>query len=232
MHLPRIIAASLLAIACNLQAQVPAAEKTVSLEFSLFAWRTDLPAMRYSPKDKVEPVESFMRSDAHSYTGPATLRLYPVGTKLPPADGTEAAPLASVNLPEGATRVTLITVARGGGQFRMLAVPEDGDSLPERSIRIHNFTDTPLAVGFDENSVVQIPAAGSSIIKPKGEATVIRVAREEDGRWRKLFNNVVELTADGRGNVVLAPDAGRPVVMFSLPPWPRKVETRTPSQAR
>jgi len=229
MRLLRLLIPCILSFCGHLYAQTPPKTVPVSLEFSLFAWQADLPSLRYSPRNTVEPVESFTRSNTQTYAGPDTLNFYAANTKLPPANGELPTPAATVTLPQGATRVTLITVTNGTGRYRMYAVPEDGDSLPENSIRLHNFTESRLAVAYDQDGVVQLPPVSSAVIKLAGQATVIRVAREENGQWRKLFNNVIELTADGRGNVVLAPSPGRPVSMYSLPAWPRKIPAKATS---
>jgi len=225
MRLPLLLVYCVLSFCGHLQAQTPPAKpQSVSLEFSLFAWQTDLPSLRYSPRNTIHPVESFTRSNAQIYVGPDTLNFYTANVKLPSAEGGEPPPpAATVKLPQGAPRVTLITVANGTARYRMYAVPEDGDTLPENSIRLHNFTESRLAVAYDDSGVVQLQPIGSAVIKLAGRATVIRVAIEENGQWRKLFNNVVELSVDGRGNVILAPSPGRPVSMYTLPPWPRKI---------
>lgn len=193
----------------------------VSLQFRVLAWQTELPALRSASAIIAEPLEASSVSAAFAYTGPALLRFY---SGAAPAETFQSKPpraLASVTLPQDASRVTLLTTSAGSGRYRMQALPEDGDLMPLGFLRLHNFTTLTLLVTYDGDRGVQIPPSDTAYIRPAGNATVIRVSRQEKGRWRKLFNNVVELNPDQRGNIILAAEPARPVTMYSLPPWPK-----------
>jgi hypothetical protein len=209
---------------CTLSAQTPPAATvpTVSLEFSLFAWEDEVAPLRFAPKREIEAIEPFTRSNAQTYSGPAALSFFALSAK-PAADGQPPPPAATVTLPQGASRVTLITVPANNGGYQMHAVAEDGDTLPSNSVRVHNFTTTTLLVVVADKQNFEIKPAGTVVVPLQNTAAVIRVAAMENGRWRKMFNNVVQLNEDGRQNIILAPNGGRPVRMFTLPPWPRKL---------
>lgn len=211
-----------LCIVLSIRAAPPAvpAGDDVAVQFSLYAWHASTPALRYSPQAKVEALEPFMRSSVQTYAGPATLNFYAPSVQLSP-DSPPPPPIATATFPRGATRVTLVTAPVGPRQYQMYAVAEDDASLTPPYIRLHNFTATRLLVAFDANSRVEVPPASTVIIRPEGTATVLRVAQMQNGKWRRLFNNVAELNDEGRKNIILAPAAGRPASLYSLPAWPR-----------
>lgn len=213
----------LLALACQcLTVSAPAAEATVSVEFSVVAWQTDVSTLRYSTTAVVAPLESSSRSAVYAYAGPPTLRFYPLSTDLSSPTGKPPAAIGSVTFPPGATRFTLLAMSKGGGRYQLQALPEDGELLPTGFVRLHNFTGTKLRVTYDKDHAVQIPPAESAYIRPAGRATVIHVYQEDAGVWRKRFNNVVELNNERRGNIILAAAPNRPVALFNLPAWPLK----------
>jgi len=228
----RLLALSLLSVGA-LHAQSPsparATEADVSVQFSLFAWQGDVASLRFASKRTVEAVASFERSMALPYTGPATLDFFPAASKEAGPNGPPPSPAATATFPLGASKVTLITAPVGKGRYKMYAVSEDGENLPADSIRLHNFTSSPLLIAYNENETVELPPTRSVIIKPSGTAVVIRVARMENGKWRRLFNNVAELNEDRRQNVILTPNEHGAVRMITLPPWPG--ETNAPKVA-
>lgn len=219
--LHRSLAIALLGIGlAGLRAASPVPPPEVDVEFSLYAWQANLPGLRYSPEDSVKRLEADTRSSVYHYSGPATLCFYDLKAKLSSNPVKRPYPLATVNFPAGATRFTLLTFPKRDGTHRMLALPENGDLLPRHCIELHNLTDHLLFVHYDKESGVQIPASGSALIRPGGNATVIDVSRSENGRWIRLFNNVIELPPETRGHAMLAQDAERPVFLLTLPPWP------------
>ncbi len=203
-------------------ATVPVAEEPVAVKFMLYSWQSSLPALRYSPHDKTEPLpDPFCTSSIHAYAGPATLNFYSANVSFAP-DAPKPEPLATVTFPRGATRFTLLVARAPGGRYRIYAVPLDDANTPAPSIRLHNFTDLNLAVAYADRNIAEISAGSTSVIKPTGQAMVIRVAGQKNGRWRRLFNNVAELGPDGRKDIILAPDGNRPISMYTIPPWPKE----------
>lgn len=203
-----------------LPAQTPApAAPSVNVQFSLCAWRTPTPELFFGERQKVEKLEPFDRAQVQAYAGPATLSFF-TKTPKPSPDKAPPAPNATVTFPPGATKFTLITTPAGGGNYQMFVVPEDDAGVAPPAIRLYNFSASRVLVVYDERSRVEIAPAASVVLKPQGAATVIHVAGWLDGKWRRLFNNVIELNPSGRQNVVLAPDENRPVSMFTLPAWP------------
>jgi len=200
----------------------------VSVEFTLYAWKTDLPRLRYSETDITAPLAAFMRSAQHTYTGPATLNFYSSRADLRVGAGKPPQSLASVTFPSGSSRFTLLTQPEGNGRYRMQALPENGDLLPLRFVQLHNFTDHLILVSYDKDSAAQIPPSGTAYIRPAGDVTVVEVSRVDGTKWRKLFNNVIELNPDKRGNVIFAADRSGQISLHSLPAWPRKAAEKAP----
>ena len=204
-------------------AQGQPAQPVVSVEFILYGWNTRLPSLRYTPRDVIPPLEEpHDVSAVQSYEGPATLNFYQASARLDRPDAPPPPPRASVTLPEGPTRFILVTARDGSDRYRIYAIPADGPDLAPSTLRLHNFTNTSIAVRYDENGLVELPAASTVTIRPQGRASVLRFAHYRDGKWRRLFSNVAELGPDGRRNIILAPSPTRPVSMYSLPLWPQK----------
>jgi hypothetical protein len=195
---------------------VPQAD-VVSLQFRVMAWGGDVPALAYGRRQKIEATEVNLRSANHSYSGPATLTFTRYTDK---ADDPKAAPVvASVKLPADAKKVTLLTMPTGKGRYAMYAVSED--TMPPRHSRVHNLSSEPLVVGYNANERVELAPGGSVLVTAPGRAVVIRVARQVNGRWRELFNNIVELSETGSTNVLLSPGPqGGGLGMFALAEWP------------
>lgn len=203
------------------QPAAPVTEETVSVKFMLYSWQSALPELRYSPRNKTEALpDPFSTSAIHAYSGPATLNFYAANAKLSP-DAPLPEPVATVTFPAGATRFTLLVARAAAGRYRIYAVPLDDDATPSPSIRLHNFTDLRLAIAYTDRNIAELAPGATSVIKPSGQAIVIRVAGQKDGRWRRLFNNVAELGPDGRKDIILAPEGTRPVSMYTIPPWPK-----------
>lgn len=203
------------------QPSAPAPEEPVSVKFMLYSWNSSTPSLRYSPRDKTDALpDPFSTSAVHAYTGAPTLHFYAENTNFAP-DAPKPQPLATVTFPRGATRFTLLVARAPGGRYRIYPVPLDDVNTPAPSVRLHNFTETPLAVAYTDRNIAEIAPGATTVIQPTGQAIVIRVASQKDGRWRRLFNNVAELGPDGRKDIILAPEGTRPVSMFSIPPWPK-----------
>lgn len=230
-HWSLVIAHWSFALGVCAQGAAPAPEEPVSVKFMLYSWQSSLPELRYSARAKTEALpDPFSSSAVHSYSGPPTLHFYAANANLAP-DAPRPEPVATVTFPRGATRFTLLAARAPGGRYRIYAVPLDDANTPAPCIRLHNFTETPLAVAYAERDVTQIAPGAISVIKPTGQAIVIRVANQKDGRWRRLFNNVAELGPDGRKDIILAPEGDRPVSMYGLPPWPKDSAAPSPSAA-
>lgn len=224
-RLSRLIALFLFVAPCWVaRSQAPASppvEPIVSVQFILYAWQSGLPALRYSAKDTTEALpDPFSTSAVHTYTGPATLTFYSA-TARPTSDTAPPPPLATVTFPVGPRKFMLLAGRADAGRISIYAVPQDDTSIPTPYIRVHNFTQLTLAVGYNERDVAQVDPSSTVIIKPAGSATVIRVAQLQNGKWRRVFNNVAEVGRDGRQNIILAPAAARPVSLYTIPAWPQ-----------
>ncbi len=225
-----VLGLTLLALA-EARSQTAAASKEpeVSVEFILYSWQSTLPALRYSPRDTTEALtDPFSTTGIHRYAGPATLRFYSTSANLAP-DAEPPPPVATVTFPAGASKFMLLAAPAGKNRYLIYAIPQDESSATPPYIRLHNFTKLDLAVGYNEKNVAQVPASSATLIKPEGQATVIRVAHYDNGKWRRLFNNVAELNSDGRQNIILAPDAQRAVTMYTIPEWPKPAAETAPA---
>lgn len=231
-HLHRLIALGLgMAGALPGGMQAAPAENIVTVQFSIYAWKADVQSLSFGPGREVELVESLTRSKTYNYTGPALLQFTqagPVATE--PGQQPQPKPvIASTELPTGVSRITLLTAPVAKGRYQIYAIPEDGDTLPEGTIRLHNITKQKLLVVYDEKSRLELDAGQSTILRPAGDATLLRVAGFINGRWRELFNNVAVLGQDRRQNILLIPGASEQgVSMYTLPAWPRPAEPATP----
>jgi hypothetical protein len=217
----------LLVLPCFVSAQsTPAApnpaEDKVTVQFGIYAWKGDLPPLCYGPRRTVEEVEAHTRSSVQTYTGPALLNFTLVPQTAEPKPGSPPPPVvASVSLPRGVSRVTLLTARVRPDRYQIYTIPEDGDEFPSGSVRLHNVTPQRLMIVYNDNQRLELAPGAISLVKPIGDAMLIRVARFVNGRWRELFNNVATLNPDGRQNVLFIPgDQGSTgVSMYSLPPW-------------
>jgi hypothetical protein len=205
----------------------------VSVEFSIMAWKRGIPRLEYTPssEDSVETVEALEgseRSQVHHYTGAANVPFYLVGhaprrtTRLQMSRKSASSKrlFASVSFPTGATRFTVLVLGEDH-QNRMYPIAENGDLLPPNFIRLHNFTDYNLAITYNEGDGVQIASQGTAYIRLDQTAVVIHVSCEEDGQWRRVSNNVIELNEQSRANLIFASGEGRSVQLYTLPPWPK-----------
>jgi len=223
MHtLTRYLSAGLLLMTWA-HAQEPAsAPESVSLQFGLYAWKGELPKLSYGPHHTVEAVEAFTRSSIQNYTGPVVLN-FTLAAQSESTDPKAKQPpvVASVTLPKGVSKITLLTARTRQGHFQIYAIPEDGDAFPAGSVRLHNVTAQPLLIVYNENDRVELAPAATAIVKPLGTALLVRAARKVNGQWRELFNNVATLGPDGRQNVLFTPgdDGSTGVGMYILPPW-------------
>ena len=189
----------------------------VSLQFRVMAWGGNIPALAYGRRQKIDVTEINLRSAIHTYTGPATLTFTLHTNKT---DDNKPAPVvASVTFPKEAKKVTLLTMPTSGGRYAMYSIVED--AMPPRHSRLHNLANEPLIVGYNANDRVELPPGGSVLVTAPGRAVVVRVARQINGRWRELFNNIVELSDTGSTNVLLSPGPqGGGLGMFALAEWP------------
>ncbi len=197
-------------------------DDAVSLQFSIYAWNGDVAPLSYGPNRKVELVEAFTRSEIQDYSGPAVLNFTLFGSESPQPDSQKPKPVvASVTLPQGVSKITLLTARTAQGKYRIYAIPEDGDSLPEGSIKLHNVSPRNLMVVYNQNSRLELASGSSSVIEATGAAMLLRVAHFHNGRWRELFNNIATLNSDRRQNILLVPgESGNGVSMYTLPSWP------------
>lgn len=217
------------AFAQNAPAVPPVPEEPVVVKFMLYSWQSSLPALRYSPRHKTEALpDPFSTSAVHTYTGPATLNFYPANASFAP-NAPKPEPVATVTFSRDATRFTLLVARAPGGRYRIYAVPLDDANTPAPSVRLHNFSELKLAVAYADRNIAEILPGSTSVIKPSGQAIVIRVAGQKDGRWRRLFNNVAELGPDGRKDIIFAPEGNRSVSMYTIPPWPKQDTSAAPA---
>ena len=226
LHLLLVLMIGLLAAAPGMRA-APPAEAIVTVQFSIYAWNGDIEPLSFGPGREVEMIEASTRSKTYDYTGPALLQFTLAGpVETEPGQKPKPRPvIASVKLPIGTSRVTLLTARGSKGRYQIYAIPEDGDTLPEGTIRLHNITRQKLLVAYDEKSHLELESGQTAIIKPVRDATLIRVASFQNGRWRELFNNVAVLNQDRRQNVLLNPgENNQGVSMYTLPAWHRPSE--------
>jgi hypothetical protein len=202
----------------------------VSIEFSLLAWKTDLPRLSYSSSSefKIEALESSTRSELQHYSGPADLSFHldaggsRFSSRLQTSrnSSSEGRVFSSVTFPPGATRFTVLVIKEDRNHYRMYPIAEDGELLPSQFIKLHNFTEYDLAITYNEGDGVQLASHSTAYIRLDQTAVVLYVAREEEGQWRRVFNSVVELNEQLRANVIFAAGDGRSVAIYKLPPWP------------
>lgn len=193
--------------------------ETVSVEFRLFAWQTTTPALRYSRTGVVEPVEPSSRSAVHTYQGPPELSF--TLAKARTVNGQPPAPVATVRLPEGVGKLTLLTVATGSGAYEMHVLPEDPAALPPKHARLHNFTNVTLRVNYNQDEQVDIASGKSALLAARGRGIVAIVSRLDGDRWRPLFSGVIMPRSDGGPNVLLAVGMENAAVnLFTVPVWP------------
>jgi hypothetical protein len=216
------------------ESQSIADSEDVSVEFSLFAWKTDLPRLSYSssPEIDIDQLESSTRSEVQHYSGPANLSFYldGGGSRFPRrlqsgrSSSRSGKLFSSVTFPPGATRFTVLVIKEDGNHYRMYPIAEDGELLPSQFIKLHNFTDYDLSITYNEGDGVQLASHSTAYIRLDQSAVVMYVSREEDGKWRRVFNSVVELNEQSRANVIFAAGEGRSVAIYTVPPWPNVQE--------
>jgi hypothetical protein len=231
MNLPISFLLLLLSTLSSLCAQnTTSADEAVSVEFMLYSWKCTLPELRYSSEHTTEALtDPFSATKVQQYTGTPTLAFYAANARLDPTDGEAPQPLATVTFQAGATKYVIIVARSPQGSYFMYAVPKDDSKAQTPYIRLYNFTINQLAVAYDDGQVVQIAPREDRVIHPRGNATVVRVARLEGERWRRGFNNVIELNDDARRSIILAADGKRAVSMFTLPPWPKPAKANSDS---
>ncbi len=217
-----LLSSGLLNLIQPLQAQVEASPPAqVSVDFRILAWKTNVPSLRYSTRGTIEALESYSCSEPQHYTGPETLAFYSNKKRLSPQRiRMQENAVASVAFPQGASRFTLLAIPKGRRSYHLYAVPENGELLPQRFVLLHNFTDYAIRIDYNQGDRVQIAAQDTAYIQLNQGATVVHVSFDDKGKWRKLFNNVVELNSESRANVFFTKSAERPVTMIPLPHWP------------
>ncbi|MFA6289535.1 MAG: hypothetical protein WC661_19315 [Opitutaceae bacterium] len=226
----RTLSLLLLAVPCvgSSQTSAPADKKedVVAVKFGLYAWKGDIPPLHYGSKRKVEAIEAYTRSSIQNYTGPAQLNFTLAPPTPSPKPDTPPPVVASVSIPAGVTRVTLLTAQNRQGGYQIFTIPEDGDDFHEGSVRIYNVTPQRLRIVHGNNQRLELASGASGLIKTTGDAVLLRVGRLVNDRWREVINNVATLNHDGRQNVLLVPgDNGQGVGLYTLPPWSSRPNT-------
>lgn len=194
-------------------------EENITVQFRIYAWQTDIPALRFNRKNIVEPVEASTRSLVHTYTGPATIafslaKSKPVNGQLPP-------PAATVTVPPEVKKLTLLTIPGGRDKYRMYVLPEDEAALPSKHARLYNLTTATLRVDYNETDRIEIPPGQSALLGAKGRGIVAVVSRLHNNQWRPMFSGVIMPQAIGGPNVLLATGMENSGVnMFTVPTWP------------
>jgi hypothetical protein len=226
MKTPILLLLLVLSMFSSLHAQdYPAANEPVSVEFMLYSWKCTVPELRYSVQSKTEALkEPFSTSKVQHYQGLPTLNFYAANARIDTHTDEPPKPLASVTFQSGAAKYVVLVVRASNDRYLMYAIPKEDSQLSPPYVRLYNFTSKQLAIAYDDQQIVQLAPRQDSVIRLKGKATVLRVARLEGERWLRAFNNVVELNEDGRRVIILAADQQREVSMFTLPPWPEKSE--------
>jgi hypothetical protein len=224
--LHRLLASLVLLTALRAQSPNPA-EDIVSIKFRIMAWEGDIPALAFGHQQTVALTEVATRSDIQTYTGPSTLTFTLATAKIDPRKPAPA--VASIVVPKNTSKITLLTAPLGHGRYGMYGIPEDSAILPPNNVRLHNLTNDRLLIAYNAGDQMELAPGASAIAVSQGkEAMVVRVARQVDGRWRELFNNVVELNATGGSNVMFIHGRqGAGLGMYALPAWPveKTVET-------
>lgn len=219
----RLIVSILFACACatglTSQPLTGGAPASVSLKFRLLAWGGSIPELAFGDQQKTELTETGDHSVVMDYSGPRLL-----GFTLPGVKTEKGAPppvVASVNLPLGVSKVTLLTLPAKGGRFGMQAIAEDGGDLPPMHARLHNYSGAALRIIYNKNQRLELAAGASALLAGEKDSIVVRVAAVVNGEWRELFNNVVELSAkEGRNVLLIRGSQGGGVGLYPLPAWP------------
>jgi hypothetical protein len=103
----------------------------------------------------------------------------------------------------------------------MYVIPDDSAALPPKHARLHNLSADRLLIAYNTAERIELAPGSSVLASAPGTGLVIRVARMVNGRWRELFNNVVQLEDASGINVLLIPGhQGGGLGMFTLPGWP------------
>ncbi len=165
----------------------------VSIRFRVAAWTEGEPAgFSYLHKGKVQRVEnlqSAVRSEMLDYSGPATMVLYPLDA---PAD-TPPEPLATVKLPTGIKTPLLILAANPdpeGTPYRALIVEDNPASFPFPSYKFISLSKSPVAIALNKQNFTLQP--GKRQLATSEDKTLnlrIAVPREKTDGWRIVSDN-------------------------------------------
>jgi hypothetical protein len=231
----RLMALGLLCSGSWLAAQTSTADpkEIRTLEFTLLGWEGATPEFTVTIGGRPETISApaFARSRVVKYSGPATL-VFKLGGATAP--GAEPA-TASVYLPAGSKRVTLLASKIAGKRYAIMAFPDDADDYPANHARILNLTSETLALNYNLTATEQIPAGKALVIPGDKERVILKVAHVVDGSWNLASEAVLGLAPGQRLGVILAlSDASifklkyadgssrsqNNIQVFSLPPWP------------
>ena len=165
----------------------------VSIRFRAAAWTEGEPAgFSYLHKGKLQRVEnlqSSVRSEMLDYSGPATLSLYPLDA---PAD-TPPEPLATVKLPPGIKTPLLILAPNPdpqGTPYRALVVEDNPASFPFPSYNFISLCKTPVAIALNKQNFTLQP--GKRQLATSEDKTLnlrIAVPRKKTDGWRVVSDN-------------------------------------------
>lgn len=213
-------------LTCPLKADSEVLEpRQVSVDFRVLAWKTNLPDLRYDTSGTVEELSAFSVSQPSHYTGPESLNFYSNKRQSnSPKMREKAKTLATVTFPQGASCFTLLAIPNGRDNYRIYAIPENGELLPPRFVLLHNFTNYRIRIDYNLGDRVQIEPKENAYIQLNQGATVVHLSYFDQVKWRKLFNNVVELNDEFRANVIFTDSDERPVTLVAIPHWPNTSE--------
>lgn len=198
-----ILVTAVFFLTCVAQASVPV-PRHVSVEFSSVSW--DRPHedvfYRQAGKDTPVTVPSFRRSALLDYSGPAELVFH--RKEKTPEGELRSVPVATVVIPENATRVLLLWATEPDGTCRILALPESPADFPAGHARFYNGTPYRIAVKTSVG-VIELPKGEFRQVAGDGSSInfTVQVAYESDGRWKRAGNNLFELTPDMRRTIFL-----------------------------
>lgn len=204
----------------------PESEQPISVEFVIYSWKCTLPELNYTGNQKVSAHEDpFTLSPVHTYMGPPELSFYSAKVNPDASDGKRPTPIASVNFEGASGKYIILTASASKGRYQMYAIPVEDSGTNAPYIRVRNFTQFDLAIKYDAQRIVTLAPREIGKIEPAGAATVLQVARFEQGRWLRAFNNVAELYENGPMDIIFASEGNRPVSMFRIPKWPGRIES-------
>ncbi|WP_269522254.1 hypothetical protein [Coraliomargarita parva] len=198
-----------------------AADGPISVEFVIYSWKCTLPELNYTGNQKIEALgDPFSLTEVHTYTGPRELAFYKGQVEPVIAGGEAPTPVATVAFSAESSKYIIVTARVAKDRYQMYAIPVEDSNSNEPYIRMHNFTEYELAIQYDGQKVVRLAPSAVNKVNLAGPATVLRVARFQDGQWLRAFNNVAELNESGPKDIIFASEGTRPVTMFNLPKWP------------